>query len=163
MNGEGPHAPRGEGMSEIDWNTELKKIEREFDGLPPLLGPEDLGLPRKGQRSARTARRTSEKTTAGAALRLSLVIALAAAINFWPYAQDCGFGLFTLLGVELVVLAGGVWASVYTWRGRMPRAHLAAALLILWGLVLLSAEVLPRVGYARAQATWMCPEVSPAP
>lgn len=150
-------------MSEIDWNTELRKIEREFDGLPPLLGPEDLGLPRKGSKGARRAKAALTHTPAGAALRLSLVIALAAAINFWPYAQGCGLGLFTLLGVELVVLAGGVWASVYTWRGRMPRAHLAAALLILWGLVLLSAEVLPRVGYARAQAAWMCAGVSPAP
>jgi hypothetical protein len=150
-------------MSEIDWNTELKKIEREFDGLPPLLGPEDLGLPRKGSKGARRAKasRHGTETSAGAALRLSLVIALAAAINFWPYAQDCGLGLFTLLGVELVVLAGGLWAAAYTWRGRMPRAHIAAALLIVWGLVLLSAEVLPRVGYARAQAAWMCPRVSP--
>ena len=144
-------------MSDIDWKTELKKIEREFDGLPPLRGPEDLGLPRKGQRSAKAAKRVGEKTTAGAALRLSLVIALAAALNFWPYAHDCGLGLFTFLGVELVVLAGGLWTLVYTWRGRMPKAHAAAGLLILWGLALLSAEVLPRVGYARVQATWMCP------
>ena len=144
-------------MSDIDWNTELKKVEREFDGLPPLLQPEDLGLPRKGQRRAKTASRVVH-TTAGAALRLSLVIALAAALNFWPYAHDCGLGLFMFLAVELVVLAGGLWASVYTWRGRMPRAHAAAALLILWGLALLSAEVLPRVGYARAQAVWMCGE-----
>lgn len=146
-------------MSEIDWKTELKKVEREFDGLPPLLTPEDLGLPRKGTRRAKPGRREVQ-TTAGAAIRLALVVSLAAAINFWPYPHACGFGLGVFLASQLAVVGGGLWTAIYTWRGRMAKAHVLAMLVILWGLVLLAAQVLPRVEYARtppgAEPTWRC-------
>ena len=150
-----PANPRGKPMSDIDWKVELKKIEREFDGLPPLLGPNELRVPGSTEKRAKT-RTLRVPTTAGAALRLSLVIALAAGVAFWPYAHACGLGLFAFLAVETVVLLGGLWTIVYTWRGRMAKAHAVALLVVLWGLVLIGTEVLPRVGYARATATWTC-------
>ena len=142
-------------MSEIDWNTELRKIEREFDGLPPLLTPEDLGMARKGQRRAQ-ARPRQLQTAAGAAVRLGLVVALAVAINFWPYGRACGLGLTVFLGAEAALLLGALWTTVYTWRGRLPKAHVLAMVVVLWALVLIAAQVLPRVGYARTAAEWVC-------
>lgn len=147
-------------MSEIDWKTELRKVEREFDGLPPLLTPEDLGLPRKGARRAKPGRRDVQ-TTAGAAIRLALVVTLAAAINFWPYGHSCGFGLFAFLGVEIAVIGGGLWTATYTWRGRLAKAHVLAMFIVVWGLALIAAQVLPRVGYATTSAAWMCSGVTP--
>jgi hypothetical protein len=157
-----PANPRGKPMSDIDWKVELRNIEREFDGLPPLLGPNDLRVPGSAEKRAK-GRPLRVPTTAGAALRLSLVIALAAGVAFWPYPHACGLGLFAFLGVEMVVLVGGLWTIVYTWRGRLARAHAVAMLLVLWGLVLLAAEVLPRVGYARTAApvSWMCTAATP--
>ena len=149
-------------MRDIDSQSGIRKFEREHD-LPPLLTPEDLGLPRKAERRP-PARPQPSHTAAGAALRLSLVIALAAGINFWPYSHACGPGLFALLATKLIVVVGGIWVIVYTWQGRMARAHAAGLLIVLWGLVLLAGDVLPRVGYARTSApvTWMC-TASPQP
>ena len=151
-------------MGEINWNTELKKIEREFLGLPPTPTAEELRARRDADRKARDARR-QRQTALGASIHLALVVLLAVAINFWPYAHACGFGLFAYLGAETLLVLGGLWTIVYTWRGRMPRAHALAMLVVLWGLALIAAQVLPRVGYARtpsgAPAVWVCSDAGP--
>ena len=151
-------------MSEIDWNTELKKVEREFLGLPPVPSADDLRAKREAERRDRELQR-QRHTRIGASVRLMLVVLLAIAINFWPYAHACGTGLFAFLGAGLLLVFGGVWTTVYTWRGRMPKAHAIAMLVIIWGLALAAAQVLPRAGYpstaAGTPATWMCG--APAP
>jgi hypothetical protein len=42
----------------------------------------------------------------------------------------------------------------------MPKTHILAALVVLWGLTIAGSEVLPRVGYAKADAHrplgWSC-------
>jgi hypothetical protein len=47
-----------------------------------------------------------------------------------------------------------------TWTGRSPLLHAVALFATVWGLVLIAAEVLPRVGYAavdpEAPPTWWC-------
>jgi hypothetical protein len=82
----------------------------------------------------------------------------------WPYDVRCGVGLFGYLAAVIVVVTSGVWSSVWTWRHRASRAHTLSLLIVLWGLVLGSVEVLPRIGYAkpdvRHPATWTC--VAPA-
>jgi hypothetical protein len=40
-----------------------------------------------------------------------LVLGLAVAMPFWPYAR-CGMGLALYLGALTVLLLGGVWAAV---------------------------------------------------
>jgi hypothetical protein len=65
-----------------------------------------------------------------------------------------------LLGVTTLI-AAGVWSSFSTWRRRLGFAHLIAQVLIIWGILLATREVLPRVG-ARAPGVWLCPDV-PAP
>jgi len=59
-----------------------------------------------------------------------------------------------------VVVAGGLWSSVWTWRHRAAKSHTVSLLVLTWGLVLGAIEVLPRIGYAKPDAnhpaTWVC-------
>jgi hypothetical protein len=54
-----------------------------------------------------------------------------------------------------------VWSSISSWRARLGLAHILSQGLIIWGLVLAAREVLPRVGYAKASASWLCPDLAP--
>jgi hypothetical protein len=146
-------------MTDVDWNAELRKIEREFDGLPPEPSPAALRARRAAERREEERRR--ERTARlGVQARLALVVVLAAAIAFWPYARSCGAGLAAYLGAEVMVAAGGLWLMVCTWRNRMAKTHGAALVMLLWGLMLVGHQVLPRVGYAKSPtgepARWMC-------
>lgn len=142
-------------MTENNWPTQLKKIEREFDGLPPEPSPGAL------RAQSEAERRAQERSAAlGAAARLFLVIALGGAISLWPYARDCGSGLITFIAVETVLVAGGLWVATYAWRHHMARTHMLALLVTLSGLILIAAEVLPRTGYAAVDPQnppqWWC-------
>jgi hypothetical protein len=78
----------------------------------------------------------------------------------WPYSHGCGLRLiFYLLGVTTVI-AAGVWSSISSWKGRQGFAHVVSQVLIVWGVLLLTREVLPRVG-ADAAAVWLCPDIPP--
>ena len=98
----------------------------------------------------------------GTLSRLGLVLLLAGAINFWPYPHACGAGLFEYLGAEALIVVGGLWTVVWTWRARLALAHGVALAMVLWGLVLVGMQVLPRVGYAkidpRQPPAWGCPK-----
>ncbi len=63
--------------------------------------------------------------------------------------------------------AGGVWASIWTWRHRASRAHLVSLAITVWGVLLGSLEVLPRIGYAyptdKHPAAWSCSAVPAKP
>jgi hypothetical protein len=146
-------------MTEIDWAAELKKIEREYDGLPPEPTPAAARARREAEWRVQEERHSSALAV-GAAGRIGLVLALAAAINFWPYACDCGVPLFAYMGAEAVVVAGGVWLAAWTWYHRMPRVHAFSLVVVLWGVALLSMQTLPRVGYAKVDPTnpprWAC-------
>jgi len=146
-------------MSEHDWPTQLRKIEREFDGLPPEPSPAAVRAQTEAERRAQ--QRALERSAAlGAAARLFLVLALGGAISLWPYPRECGQGLFTFIAVEAVLVAGGLWVASYTWRHRMARTHALALAVVLTGLILIAAEVLPRIGYAtvnpRNPPQWWC-------
>jgi len=146
----------------INWTSELKKIERAFDGLPPappVPSPAQLKQRRASER--RTLERTLERQertamVIGTGGRFLLVFALSAAINFWPYGHACGFGLFTYMFAELLIIVGGLWTVAWTWRHRMPRGHAVAMVMVGWGIALIAAQVLPRVGYAAEAAHWFC-------
>jgi hypothetical protein len=132
---------------EDNWASQLKKIEREFDGLPPEPSP---AVQKMQSEAERRAKEKSQQRAAmfGAGARLILVFALGAAIVIWPYSRECGWGWFGYLGVEAVIVAGGIWVAFTTWRGRLPKMHTFSLLIVLAGLVLIAAEVLPRIGYA---------------
>ncbi len=145
--------------SEINWNTELRKVERELAGLPPEPSADQVRAWRlEDQQEQR--RRDAVNGAVGAWTRLFLVIALAGGLYFWPYARACGPGLYGFLGAEAAVIVGGAWVAVYSWNRRAARAHSAAFVVLLAGLALLALEVLPRVGYARPDPArsprWAC-------
>src|SRR3954471_14439961 len=152
-------------MVDNDWSSQLKKIEREFDGLPPEPSPAFKKMQSEDQRRAQE-RAQQRRATISAAARLVLVFALGVALAFWPYERDCGSGLFGFLGVELMIVIGGAWVAFTTWRHRLPRTHILSLLIILLGLVLLGIEVLPRVGYASVDPkhppAFLCPETDNA-
>ena len=146
-------------MSHIDWTTELRKIEREFSGLPPEPSPAQTKAKRAAEQRAQE-RKDTQSAFIGALLRMIFVAALAVGLVFWPYARTCGAGLFSYMGAEALVLVGGVWTSTITWRGRLPRLHMRSLALVLWSLVALGADAAPRVGYARTNTghplPWVC-------
>jgi hypothetical protein len=158
-----------------DWDAEMAKIDRQIEAtanLPPARSAGALPAPAGERRSpSRLAGDTAAKapaapvhgTPTGRALavaRVVLSVALGVGILFWPYADRCGLGLAAYLGAVGVVVAGGVWSAVWTWRHRTPKSHVLALALVLWGLALAAAQVLPRTGYAKPDsmhpASWSC-------
>jgi hypothetical protein len=168
-------------MPDRDWNKELAKVDKQLASLSDeeLLGP-SVQPPAKGgaaaprgkaapvaAQPAAPARGSERKTSAfGVYARFVLALALGAAMIVWPYENRCGVGLAGYLAALAALLAAGVWSAVWTWRHRAPRAHTLSLIIILYGLVLGSLDVLPRIGYgkpdARHPATWTCANVPPS-
>jgi hypothetical protein len=143
-----------------DWDAELKKIDKQLESMSDSAL---IPAPAKNAPPAARAEVAAERATTrtwGAFLRLALATALGVGILFWPYPTRCGFGLTGYLLAVAAVFAGGVWSSVWTWRHRTARAHVLSLLLILWGMVLGATELLPRLGYAKADPArptgWTC-------
>jgi hypothetical protein len=142
-----------------DWDREMAKIDKQLESISDeaLLPAKNAPTPAAKAEIVATQKSTS---TVGVMLRLLLAVAVGVAMIFWPYSARCGIGLFAYLGAVGVVMAAGVWTSVWTWRHRSARGHLLSLLLILWGGVLGAMEVLPRVGYATPStqhpAEWLC-------
>ncbi|MEO5740944.1 MAG: hypothetical protein ABIS29_10160 [Vicinamibacterales bacterium] len=135
-----------------DWDAELKKIDRQLESMSDQAL---IPAPTKGASPAAKAAVAQERATTRtwpALLRLALATALAVGILFWPYPSRCGFGLAGYGVAIAAVMLGGLWSSVWTWRHRTARAHVLSLLLVAWGLVLGATEVLPRSGYAKADA-----------
>jgi len=150
-----------------DWSVQLKKIEREFEGLPPEPSPAYKKLQSEEERRAQE-RAQQRAAMFGGGARLVLVFALFVALALWPYERACGVGLFEYLGVELVIIVGGLWVAFTTWRHRLPKMHTLSLLIVLTGLILMATEILPRIGYAAVDPKhppqFSCPDTqSPAP
>ena len=146
-------------MTGIDWSAQLKKIERQFDGVPPEPSEsETRARPESGRRQQ--LKKKDSEATFGAVSRVVLVLSLGLAINAWPYDRACGVGLAGYLAASGAIVAGGFWATVGTWRRQSPRLHALALLAMAWGIVLITAQVLPRVGYAKVEPAngpaWRC-------
>lgn len=152
-------------MADNDWSVKLKNIEREFEGLPPEPSPAFKKMQSEEERRAQE-RAQQRAAMFGASARLILVFALFGALTMWPYANECGLGLFGYVATEAVIVAGGLWVAFTTWRARLPKMHALSLLIALVGLILIAAEVLPRTGYAiidpkNPPQLW-CPETEPA-
>jgi hypothetical protein len=94
--------------------------------------------------------------------RLTLALALGTMMAWWPYSRTCGVPLLGYLGAVLAVIVGGSWAAASAWRHRTGLVHLLSLVLVLYGVMLGAAELLPRTGYAVDQANWVC-EDAPLP
>ena len=163
-------------MEGIDWSTELKKISREYDGLPPEA-------PRQPSKQPVVTEPVIAKTRPQAAptparefnfelphieippkvavwARFGLVACLALAPVIWPYGRSCGWGLYFYMAACAMIVIGGLWVTLWTWHSGMALAHTLALLLVLVGLASFTAEVLPRTGYAKPTLThpahWGC-------
>ena len=118
-------------------------------GAEPRTRPIPQRFEDRRERSERNAK-------LGVWARLSAVVLLGAAILWWPYTRSCGLGLSLYLAATTMIIVGGVWVVACTWIMRMARTHAVAMLVALWGMGLVVVEVLPRIGYAANQATWLC-------
>lgn len=157
-----------------DWEKELAKIDKQLSSLPdealmPAAPAKQVKAPaRSGRGAAPAASSEPRQTTSfGVFARLTLALAVGVAMAFWPYPSRCGFGLIGYLGAVGVMTAGGVWASIWTWRHRASRAHLVSLAITVWGVLLGSLEILPRIGYAyptdKHPAAWSCAAVPARP
>jgi len=54
------------------------------------------------------------------------------------------------------VLVLGGWASIIAWRSYVALAYFFALIVFFWGIVFAAEQVLPRIGYAAIEASWMC-------
>ena len=148
-------------LSEINWAVELRKIEREFDGLPPEPTPTELRQKRQAEQRDRN-QQDATSASFGVYFRLTLVICLGISLVCWPYEVTCGGMLFGYLAAVIVFVVGGIWTALATFTYQMPYRHLTALVMILWGLTLGAAEILPRIGYASPTpgrvTAWSCAE-----
>ena len=157
-------------MSERDWDKELAKIDAQIRSIPDEdAAPAAPAAPARGKAVSGAAGApgvvpagvpAKPVSRVGAFLRLGLAGALAAGMLLWPFDRHCGVGLaLYLFSVATLIVAGG-WSAMWTWRHRTPRAHLLALVIVLWGIVLASVEILPRVGYGPATLDrpriWTC-------
>jgi hypothetical protein len=145
-----------------DWDKELAEIDKlmgKSPAPPPAVPGSAPALPpaRPAAGSAPiVAPPISRKARLGTWIQVLLGVALGAALTQWPYARECGMGLFLYLGAAGLVVLVGLWGALSTWRRRMGLAHTIALLVTLWGLLVVGAMALPRMGYAKVDATWFC-------
>lgn len=146
-------------MSDVNWKSELRKIEREYDGLPPEITPDEARVQHTALRRAHEQAQRRAATLAATA-RIALVVALLAALHWWPYPSDCGLPLAGFVAAEAMIAVGGLWVAAYAWRQRLGASHALAMMLVLTGLVLVAAQVLPREGLVTIRGVeasgWRC-------
>ena len=147
-----------------DWDREMREVDKLLAKLPdadPSLGRGAPTIPRTYP--AHGVPTPQEGPAAAGArlttwIRVGLGVALGVGMVVWPYSHVCGLRLiFYTIGAGTVVVAG-LWSGLSSWKRRMGFAHLLSLGLVIWGLALAAAVVLPRIGYANQTATWFCPE-----
>jgi len=144
-------------------------VDRLLAQLPGLQGSSRDYTPARGV-TASAARNVTASSSfdppsvVGLWSRVALGVSLGLMMLGWPYFRDCGLPLFGYLTAVFALLGAGVWTAVIAWDLRNPAAHIVSLLILLWGVVLVSSEVLPRTGYAAVTATWQCqvPDSSPS-
>jgi hypothetical protein len=161
---------------ERDWNKEMAEVDRLLKKLPyaePTLrggaGGGGGGEPTVKRPGVGGAAAVASASTGGAGwvgtwarVVLGMLVAVGVAPGVWPYTHGCGLHLIFYLTGVITVIAAGLWSSLSSWKRRLGVAHVISQVLIIWGILLLTREVLPRVG-ARATAVWICPDVTPTP
>lgn len=146
-----------------DWDRELADIDKVI-ARSPDVPPAGRPAPATGRPAQAPGTGTavpaapvpSRRGRAGAWMVTLLAIALAAALPFWPYLNNCGFGLIGYAATVGFLVLVSAWAVVGTWRHRLGLAHFLSILAFLWGLALAAVVILPRIGYAREALTWDC-------
>ena len=134
-----------------DWDKELAAIDKAMTRGPAPTAGAPVGT--KGS----TAPAVVPKRAAVATwLRVLLGLTLAGAMTQWPYPHQCGVELYFYLAAAFTVIVAGVWSGISSWYRRLGWAHTLSLLVVLWGIFLASQQILPRVGYAKHLAYWVC-------
>ncbi|MBL0938024.1 MAG: hypothetical protein IBJ03_03960 [Gemmatimonadaceae bacterium] len=162
-----------------DWDKELAKIDKQLasisdEQLMASAAPQPataakgatktLAAPASANAARPAAAAPSAGVTAGrpwfAWLKVTVAVAAAAGLMFWPWPARCGLPLIGFTASTGGVALLGLWSAIGTWRHRLGLAHVASLLVTIWGLALGAREVLPRVGYAipttDRPAVWSC-------
>lgn len=145
-----------------DWDRELAKIDRviaQQGNAAPTGSPAPLPGGRVPAPGAPIRRRSVALTW----FWVGLALALAVALLIWPYQRGCGLQLMFFLGAAGVTGVIAVLGALASWSHRRGFAHVVSLLVLLWAGAAVVREVLPRVGYARTNLTWMCASVPAAP
>jgi len=161
---------------ERNWDREMAEVDKLLAKLPeadPYLKgavtpaahrPAGVGSPGSPYAPPHPGEaRARGSAWLGTWARVGLGLLIGIGMTQWPYTHGCGLKLIFYMIAVGAVLAAGVWSSISSWRRRLGIAHVLSQSLIIWGLVLAAREILPRAGYAKAAATWFCPDVPPAP
>jgi hypothetical protein len=159
-----PHQPFGTRVSDINWNVELRKIEREFNGLPPERSRTQIRLQRIQAIVAKN-RLAERLSLMGIWARLGLVAALTLSVFWWPYGRQCGLPLVAFLSANAMVIVGAIALGVRTWRDRMAWVFAGAALCAVIAWTTIALHALPRLGYSPLggqAAGWSCTVPTPA-
>jgi hypothetical protein len=144
-----------------NWDKELADIDKVIARQPvpaaapgPTAGPGKPATP--GQR----------RFVALTWFWTGLAMILAVALPLWPNDKSCGLKLVFYLGAAVIALLMGVLGALASWSHRRGLAFVLSLVAILWAGVMAAREILPRVGYARQELHWTCPEepaATPAP
>jgi len=145
-------------MSDVDWNVELRKIVREYDGLPPERSRTQIRL-QKIQEIVARDRINERLAVVGFWTRFVLVAVLTLSLFWWPYGHQCGFPLVAFLLANVTVIVAGLTLAVETWRDRMAWAFIISTLCAATAWTVIAVHTLPRLGYApldEANTAWSC-------
>jgi hypothetical protein len=144
-----------------DWDKELREVDRLLNQLPTHREEQAAAASAAKRAPAAPTAADGGKASSGQWLgtwaRVGLGVLLGIGMTQWPYTHGCGLRLFIYMGGVLTVIVAGVWSSLSSWNRRLGLAHLFSQGLVIWGLILAAREILPRIGYAKAAATWFCP------
>jgi hypothetical protein len=146
-------------------------VDRLLAQLPGLQGEPIAsrssprpGIPfGSGAVSTRAVESVTPRQWLGVWIRVLMGLALGVMMVGWPYVHSCGTSLVGYLGAIVTVTLSGIWAATSAWRYRIALAHVVALIVVLYGFALLTAELLPRTGYAADRASWQCDGVSLSP
>lgn len=138
-----------------NWDKELANIDRAI-AKQPAPTPPDAGA--GGPPMSPTRRRFVALTWFWTGLAVVLAIGLA----IWPYDKLCGIRLIFFLFAAGLALLMGLLGALASWSHSRGLAHVLSLAVIAWVGVVVAREVLPRVGYAKQDLTWTCPQEPPA-
>jgi hypothetical protein len=142
-----------------NWDKELSDIDKVIARQPAPPAPPAAGAG-AGQPPAPAS--VQRRFVALTWFWTGLAIILAVALPLWPNDKSCGLKLVFYLGAAVIALLMGVLGGLASWSHRRGLAFVLSLVAILWAGVMATREILPRVGYAKQELHWTCPE-EPAP
>ena len=164
-------------MTDRNWEKEMAKIDKQLASVSDdqlladrkALAAGTAGSP-AGKGPAAPVAAPARAPTGGtwmSWLKVSVAVAAAAGLMFWPWPARCGLPLVGFTAATGGVALLGLWSAIGTWRHRLGIAHVASLLVTIWGVVLGAREVLPRIGYAvpsiERAGQWTCDGLPPLP